>query len=75
MKISHYNQKEMLRTSSKIYITRQNPTVRTQWLTLPVATSSLWAAVAAFTKAPAAAVIDFAASNICSSKFSDSSAC
>ena len=44
------------------------------WLTIPLSTSSLCAAVAALTSIPVAAVIDFAACNICSSKFKDSSA-
>lgn len=45
-----------------------------QVLTFPWATSSLWAADAAFTRALVAAAMDLAASNICSSKFKDSSA-
>lgn len=45
-----------------------------QILTFPWATSSLWAADAAFTRALVAAAMDLAASNICSSKFNDSSA-
>lgn len=43
--------------------------------TLPWATSSLWAAEADFTNALVAAAMDLAASRICSSKFSVSSAC
>lgn len=43
-------------------------------LTFPWATSSLWAADAAFTRALVAAAMDLAASSICSSKFKDSSA-
>lgn len=42
--------------------------------TFPWATSSLWAADAAFTRALVAAAMDLAASSICSSKFKDSSA-
>ena len=45
-----------------------------QVLTFPWATSSLWAAEAAFTRALVAAAMDLAASSICSSKFKDSSA-
>lgn len=45
-----------------------------QVLTFPWATSSLWAADAAFTRALVAAAMDLAASSICSSKFKDSSA-
>jgi len=45
-----------------------------QRLTLPLATSSLCAADADFTSATVAAVMALAASKICSSKFSDSSA-
>lgn len=42
--------------------------------TFPWATSSLWAADAAFTRALVAAAMDLAASSICSSKLRDSSA-
>jgi len=45
------------------------------FLTLPWATSSLWAAEADFTRALVAAAMDLAASSICSSKFKLSSAC
>lgn len=44
-------------------------------LTFPWATSSRWAAEAAFTRALVAAAMDLAASRICSSKFKLSSAC
>jgi len=43
-------------------------------LSLPCATSSLWAAVADFTRALVALAMFFAASRICSSKFRESSA-
>lgn len=51
------------------------PAPRSLGLTFPWATSSLWAAEAAFTSALVAAAMDFAASRICSSKLRLSSAC
>lgn len=61
------------------------PGVRSLWqhstptcpgvLTFPWATSSLWAAEADLTRALVAAAMDLAASKICSSKSSVSSAC